>query len=280
VPIRRPVDRTGHPGAGLPREAASVTGIAHSFVRDFAPDGERELCVDRHYLLCVSRGALRLEAEGTVWSLPPARAALITAGRPILVTIPQPVTTSSVLIAPDQVPAPPAPLSVFDLSPLARALLDECGQWPESEHALPDYATTMFRALVAATWSLAERPGPASMPTGRSAELRRALALTEARLADDPTVDAIAADVGLTARSLARRFETELGMTWRAALRRLRVLRAIEALAAGDTPVTEVAFGVGYSSLSAFNAAFRDLTGQTPTEYRAGFRTMGPPPPA
>jgi AraC-like DNA-binding protein len=29
---------------------------------------------------------------------------------------------------------------------------------------------------------------------------------------------------------------------------------------------------VGYSSLSAFNAAFRDLTGQTPTEYRRGFR--------
>jgi AraC-like DNA-binding protein len=52
----------------------------------------------------------------------------------------------------------------------------------------------------------------------------------------------------------------------------MRVLRAIEELAAGDTPVTRIAFMVGYTSLSAFNAAFRDLTGHTPTGYRASFR--------
>jgi AraC-like DNA-binding protein len=105
------------------------------------------------------------------------------------------------------------------------------------------------------------------------------LAITQERLAEEPTVEQVAAEVGLTSRSLARRFEAELGMTWRAALRRLRVLRAIEALAADDTPVTTIAFGVGYSSLSAFNSAFRDLTGQTPTQYRAGFRSPGEPAP-
>jgi AraC-like DNA-binding protein len=28
---------------------------------------------------------------------------------------------------------------------------------------------------------------------------------------------------------------------------------------------------VGYSSMSAFQSAFRDLTGETPSGYRAGF---------
>jgi AraC-like DNA-binding protein len=78
--------------------------------------------------------------------------------------------------------------------------------------------------------------------------------------------------VGLAPRSLARRFEDETGLTWRAVLRRMRVLRAIEELAAGDAPITEIAFTVGYTSLSAFNAAFRQLTARTPTEYRASFR--------
>jgi len=36
--------------------------------------------------------------------------------------------------------------------------------------------------------------------------------------------------------------------------------------------VTEIALGVGYNSLSAFNAAFRDLMGKNPTEYRATFK--------
>jgi transcriptional regulator GlxA family with amidase domain len=158
---------------------------------------------------------------------------------------------------------------VFDLSPLVNALLAECGAWGDSAEPLPDYAVTMFRALVAATWALATRPSPARMPAGRSAELRRALALTQQRLAEEPRVETIAADVGVAARTLARRFEDELGMTWRAALRRLRVLRAIELLAAGDDSVTTIAMAVGYSSLSAFQVAFRDVTGQTPTAYRS-----------
>src|SRR5450432_1209582 len=102
-----------------------MTREAYCFARAFAPEPPRELCVDRHYLLCASAGALRLEAQGQAWLLPPARAALIEAGHRIRVSIPQPVTTASVLFDTGFTPAPPAPLTVFDLSPLARALVTE-----------------------------------------------------------------------------------------------------------------------------------------------------------
>src|SRR5690348_12148405 len=105
--------------------AGKVPGKAYSFVRTFAPEPARDLCVDRHYLLCASAGALRLEARGEAWLLPPARAALIEAGVTIRVSIPQPVTTASVLFDTGFTAAPPAPLTVFDLSPLARALRSE-----------------------------------------------------------------------------------------------------------------------------------------------------------
>jgi AraC-like DNA-binding protein len=249
-----------------------MTRAAYCFVRAFAPEPPRELCVDRHYLLCASTGALRLEAQGQSWLLPPARAALIEAGQSIRVSIPQPVTTASVLFDTGLTPAPPAPLAVFDLSPLARTLVAECREWGQSDQPLPAYAATLFAALAAVTWRLAERPGPVVVLAGRSTELRRALELTQEHLGGDIRFENVAGKVGLTPRSLARRFEGEIGMSWRAVLRRMRVLRAIEELAADDTPVTEIAFSVGYASLSAFNAAFRGLTGCTPTEYRASFR--------
>ena len=244
---------------------------AFSFVRDFEPAPTQQLCVEHHYLLAASHGALRLEVDGTSWSLPPARAALIRAGVAIQVTIPQPVRTASVLFSTTFAPPPPSRLAVVDLTPLARALVMECSQWGDEDAPLDEYALAMFRALAAATWALADHPSPAHMPTGRSAEVKRALAITADRLADDPRLVDIADEVGLASRSLARRFERELGMTWRAALRRLRVLRAIEQLAGTDRSVTQIAMDVGYSSLSAFQSAFRDLTGQTPSEYRAGF---------
>jgi AraC-like DNA-binding protein len=249
---------------------------AYSFVRDFEPAPPQPLCVDRHYLLAASRGALRLEVDGTSWSLPPARAALIRAGVSIEVTIPQRVTTASVLFSTTFAPSPPANLAVVDLTPLARALIAECARWGEEGEPLDDYALAMFRALAEATWALAEHPSPAHMPTGRSTEVRRALAITADRLADDPRLVDIAGEIGLAPRSLARRFEQELGMTWRAALRRLRVLRAIEHLAGTDHSVTRIAADVGYSSMSAFQVAFRDLIGQTPSDYRAGFAAPRP----
>ena len=249
----------------------SLTREAFAFVRDFPAAPSSELCVDRHYLLCASRGALRLEAHGTSWVLPPARAALITAGEPIQVAIPQPVRTSSVLFDPGFVLPPQAPLSVFDLSPLARALVSEFLAWPDGEEPLPPYARSIAGALAAVAWRLAQEPSPVTVPAGQSPELVRALALTDERLGEDVRLEDIARDVGLVPRSLARRFEDEAGMTWRAVLRRMRVLRAIEELAAGQDSVTAIAHQVGYTSLSAFNAAFRDLTGRTPTDYRATF---------
>ncbi len=248
-----------------------MTREAFAFTRAFTVTGPTELLVDRHYLLCASKGALRLEAQGQRWLLPPARAALLAAGRPAVVSIPQPATTSSVLFHVDFVPPPPQDLRVFDLGSLARALVAECGEWQETDEPLPPYALTLFRALAAVAWRLAERPSPVVMPAGSSAEVRTALRLTEDRLTNEVRFEDIAASVGLVPRALARRFEAELGMTWRASLRRMRVLRAVERLAADDTPVTTIAHQVGYGSLSAFNAAFRELTGATPSEYRATF---------
>ena len=84
-----------------------MTREAFAFARTFDPAPSTELCVDRHYLLCASQGALRLEAHGQSWLLPPSRAALIAAGEPIQVAIPQPVTTSSVLFDPASRPTRP-----------------------------------------------------------------------------------------------------------------------------------------------------------------------------
>jgi transcriptional regulator GlxA family with amidase domain len=163
-------------------------------------------------------------------------------------------------------------LAVFDLSRLAGALLTECGAFGPSEQPLSAYARSLFTALAAVCWRLAEQPSPVVVPAGRSTELRTALRLTEQRLGGRVRFDEIAYEVGLTPRSLARRFADETGMTWQAVLRRMRILAAIEKLADEDLPITAIAFQVGYSSLSAFNAAFRELTGRTPTQYRLSFR--------
>jgi AraC-like DNA-binding protein len=243
---------------------------AYCLHREFAPEGPLPFQMDRHYLLFASRGTMRLEAWGRRWTLPPARAALIAAGQPVAITILTQLTSASVLFAPSFMPEPPA-VTVFDVSPLARALIDECRDYGPEDGPLPSYGQSLFQMLATVAVRLAANPSPLSLPLPTSEPLRRALDLTEATAGDAPVFADIAYQTGQSPRALSRRFAEELGMTWRQALARIRMMQAVEALAGSDMPVTEIAFLVGYNSVSAFNAAFRDLLGVSPTQYRASF---------
>lgn len=240
--------------------------------RTFPPERDTPLTFDRHYLLYAAKGSMRLEAAGRVWSLPPARAAWIAAGTPIRITIADDMLCCSALFSPTAFGAPAEPLTVFEMTPLARELILECRAWGPDCDPLPPDALLMFRTLAMLAHRLAATPSPAWIAAGTSDAVRRAIGATEASLGDGTGFELIARAARMSPRTLARRFAEELGMPWQQARRRLRMIRASETLATTALPVTEVALSVGYSSSAAFNAAFRDFAGTTPTAFRASAR--------
>ncbi|WP_234819604.1 MULTISPECIES: helix-turn-helix domain-containing protein [Sinorhizobium] len=72
--------------------------------------------------------------------------------------------------------------------------------------------------------------------------------------------------LNISPRTLARRFNTEVGMSLRSWKRRLRLFRSIELLG-GGLGVTQVAMELGYGSTSAFVYAFRIEMGISPQAY-------------
>jgi len=89
------------------------------------------------------------------------------------------------------------------------------------------------------------------------------------------TLVELARATGLSATHLAGRFKAEVGMPPRQFLLRTRVLRAKQYLAEGDSSITEIAMGLGFSTRQHFSAVFKDMTGVTPRNYRAGQRGTG-----
>ena len=236
--------------------------------RDFPPQADKTVVFDRHYLLYAAKGTMRLKAEGRSWTVPPARAALIAANAPITLSIATTITCCSALFAPDTYDPPKAPLRVLEMSPLARELVWACRDFGPEAAALPHDGKQLFDTLYMLANKAAEVPSDLWMPVARSEHVATALEMTEAQLCEPLSFGAIASAVGLSERTLARRFQDELGMTWRDSLRRLRIIHAVEALADPDRQITQIAQDVGYSSSSAFNTAFLDFTGQTPTAFR------------
>lgn len=71
----------------------------------------------------------------------------------------------------------------------------------------------------------------------------------------------------VSARTMNRLFESELGLTPLQCLTRLRIEAACDLLAGQKMNVTDVAFEVGFGSLSRFIESFRAITGQLPSDY-------------
>lgn len=110
-----------------------------------------------------------------------------------------------------------------------------------------------------------------------------ALARVADRIAKLPpkraNLEAWSAETGLSAKTAARRFEEQTGMTFRDWHQRLRMLHALERLADGES-VSLVATELGHMNLAAFSAAFRRALGVPPTTFtgarqRKSFRTAG-----
>ena len=91
-------------------------------------------------------------------------------------------------------------------------------------------------------------------------------------LAHAPTLEQIAREVGCSPFYLSRTFSKETHQTIPQYLRQLRMEKAAELLRTGRYNVTEVAFEVGYNSLSHFSQTFHQAHGCCPGLYPMGLR--------
>ena len=87
------------------------------------------------------------------------------------------------------------------------------------------------------------------------------------RLGEGAPMEVVAADLGMTGRTLRRRLASE-GASYRTLLEEVRESLATEMLATGRLAVEDVALRLGYAEASSFIAAFRRWTGRTPTAWQ------------
>ncbi|MGL4238800.1 helix-turn-helix domain-containing protein [Tabrizicola sp.] len=101
---------------------------------------------------------------------------------------------------------------------------------------------------------------------------RRSLELMRARLAEDISLDELAAEAQLSPCHFARMFKHSVGVPPRVYLTQLRIEKACELLEATDLPVTEIAFDVGYSSNQVLARVFQKHRRMSPSLYRRSVR--------
>ncbi len=85
------------------------------------------------------------------------------------------------------------------------------------------------------------------------------------------SVARVAAHVGVSPRTLHRRFQASIGLTPQAYLTQVRVESAKHLLEQTSRSIEHIRTDVGFADPTSFRRAFKRLVGATPTEYRRRF---------
>lgn len=87
------------------------------------------------------------------------------------------------------------------------------------------------------------------------------------------TLEDVSSRVNMSVSSFCKFFKKVTGQTFTESLNNMRIKRAEMLLLNNDSmSISEIAYSVGYDSLSHFNHTFLKLKGETPTSYRSKFK--------
>ncbi|MFD5697346.1 helix-turn-helix domain-containing protein [Streptomyces lasiicapitis] len=216
-----------------------------------------------HQLAWSERGLLRIRTADGAWLLPPTLALWIPAGVPHATEAAGDALMRAPYVTPARCPAPVAAWTdptVLAAPPLLRALIDHLSGVdlaPDARARAEGVLLDVLTPVPVTSLSVTEPRDP------RAREVARALA---AAPGDGRPLSAWAAEVGVSARTLARLFAAGTGLPFGQWRERLRMQAAMPLLADGLT-VEAVARRVGYASASSFVAAFHRVVGVTPRQY-------------
>ena len=105
--------------------------------------------------------------------------------------------------------------------------------------------------------------------------LRRARDHIDRNYASALDLDALARVAGVSKYHFVRCFEAAYGETPIRYVTRRRIERAQDLLPHANLTVTEICTAVGFASLGSFSSRFRELVGESPSEYRARWAARG-----
>jgi AraC-like DNA-binding protein len=100
-------------------------------------------------------------------------------------------------------------------------------------------------------------------------EIWKARKFIEEHSAEELSLSKLAKAVNTSSNHLSEKFKQVTGVNFVEYVARARFEKARDLLLNSNRRISEIAFAVGFQSLSQFNRVFKKLSGKSPTEHRA-----------
>jgi AraC-like DNA-binding protein len=215
-------------------------------------------------LLHTLAGVIMAETAGRAWAVPPGRALWLPRNVNHEFTAIGDVRIRTLYISPSVEHAMPDKPRLVRITPLIKELIVRAGADGESGTS-GGVQSLVVPLLLAELNTMPTENLSLPLPTS---DAMIAFAARAREIESNKSIEEIAASLGLTQKTLTRRFKQETGIPpdlWR---NQSRLLGAFALLRQGKS-ITEVAHASGYRSSASFAAAFKKSFGSTPSDARS-----------
>lgn len=217
----------------------------------------------RGQLIYAGSGVMRVVCGRDIWLVPPTQAVWVPPNIEHEVYFPGDATLANLFIDPSAVTMLPPRCLVLKVTPLlGELILKAVGI---GEEYFPESAGWRLMQVILDELGQAEET-PLHLPMARDPRVGRVIDALLENPGDGRDLAGWCNVAGASSRTLARLFVGETGLTFGAWRKRLVLQEAITRLDRGEQ-VTQVAFDLGYQSLSAFIEMFRKELGSSPRQY-------------
>jgi AraC-like DNA-binding protein len=217
-------------------------------------------------LVCVHHGEAKLFGKAGRWTVPAGYMVFIPQGRSYRLAATGPVHLTLIkFTGGENVWHHPGCWAVA-MPALAVEMITFAHRWGPGRERDDSLASDFFRTMgqLFGIWFDSRRR--MWTPFGNAPDMERAIAFARGHIETASVVDTAAA-VGMSERTLRRRFRDELGINWREFITEVRMSEAMKLLGQGNASVTQTAYAVGFNSIGAFTVAFTNYTGMAPSVF-------------
>lgn len=226
-------------------------------------DGAREIAHIHHriQLVYAMSGIVRVFTPHGIWTLTPGRALLIASGAEHELRIIGGTSMRTLYIEPEALPNASSRCRLISVGELLRAsILGMFDSHLDGRDGL--LVPLILRLLDDRRDDIADL----GLPLPKDLRVRQVCEALLVEPANDDTLERWSERVNMSARTLARQFQSETGMTFGRWREQLRLAEAITLLSNGISPL-QVATTLGYADARTFSTMFKRALGTTPQQF-------------
>jgi len=159
-------------------------------------------------------------------------------------------------------------LGIYPASELLIQMIKYTEIWDEKHVKSKDHNFEFLISLKNILPKISNEALPIILPMTDDQQMNKILHYLDSNINETLTLIIISKRFGMSERSVSRLFRSALDISFLQYLKTLRMVKAIELILKSNKSINEIAYEVGYSSISTFSDTFHEFTQSRPSDLR------------